>query len=104
MNLKCPRFNKCEANLFPIDPEWRKRTMLKNERVCHYLTEVTKPGAFHRYIHRPDADLYLKASREIASMREDFPLLDKRLEKSSRSRSRIPTEQLELRFDGDNRS
>lgn len=78
--------------------------MLKNERVCHYLTEVTKPGAFDRYIHRPDADLYLKASEEIGSMREAFPMLDKRLEKSSRSRSRIPTVQLELDFDGDNYS
>ena len=78
--------------------------MLKNERVCHYLTEVTKPGAFDRYIHRPDADLYLKASEEIAAMREAFPVLDKRLEKSSRLRSRIPTVQLELDFDGDNHS
>ena len=78
--------------------------MLKNERVCHYLTEVTKPGAFDRYIHRRDADLYLKASEEIASLREAFPMLDKRLEKSSRLRSRIPTEQLELDFDGDNDS
>ena len=99
MNLKCPRFNKCEANLCPIDPDWRKRTMLKNERVCHYLTEVTKPGAFDRYIQRRDADLYLKASEEIAAMREAFPVLDKRLEKSSRLRSRIPTVQLELDFD-----
>lgn len=104
MSLNCPRFNKCEAPLCPIDPDWRQRRMLKNERVCHYLTEVTKPGAFDRYIHRRDADLYLKASEEIASMREAFPMLDKRLEKSSRLRSRIPTEQLELDFDGDNHS
>ena len=104
MSLNCPRFNKCEAPLCPIDPDWRQRRMLKNERVCHYLTEVTKPAAFDRYIHRRDADLYLKASEEIASMREAFPMLDKRLEKSSRLRSRIPTEQLELDFDGDNHS
>ena len=104
MNLKCPRFNKCDAPLCPIDPEWRKRTMLKNERVCHYLTEVTKDGAFDRYIHRPDADLYLKASEQITAMREAFPVLDKRLEKSSRLRSRIPTVQLELDFDGNNHS
>lgn len=104
MSLNCPRFNKCDAPLCPIDPEWRQRRMLKNERVCHYLTEVTKPGAFDRYIHRRDADLYLKASEEIASMQEAFPVLDKRLEKSSRLRSRIPTVQLELNFDDDNHS
>ena len=104
MSLNCPRFNKCEAPLCPIDPDWRQRRMLKNERVCHYLTEVTKPGAFDRYIHRRDADLYLKASEEIASMQEAFPVLDKRLEKSSRLRSRIPTVQLELNFDDDNHS
>ena len=96
----CPRFNYCSAPLCPIDPDWRKRTMLKNERVCHYLTEVTKDGAFDRYIHRRDADLYLKASQEIGSMREAFPVLGKRLEKSTRLKSRIPTVQLD--FDGDN--
>jgi len=78
--------------------------MCKDDRVCHYLSEAVKNGAFDRYIHRPDADLYLKASEEIASMREAFPVLDKRLEKSSRLRSRIPTVQLELDFDGDNDS
>ena len=104
MSLKCPRFNKCDAPLCPIDPEWRKRKMLKNERVCHYLTEVTKEGAFVRYIYRPDADLYHKASEEIVAMREAFPVLDKRLEKSSRFGSRIPTAQFELDVDGDNHS
>ena len=100
----CPRFDYCSAALCPIDPDWRKRKMCKDDRVCHYLSEVAKDGAFDRYIYRPDADLYLKASEEIASMRKAFPVLDKRLEKSSRLKSRIPTVQLELDFDGDNDS
>lgn len=102
--IECPRFEYCRAAICPIDTDWKKRRMLKDDCVCHYLTEVTKDGAFDRYIHRPDADLYLKASEEIAAMRDAFPVLDKRLEKSSRLGSRIPTVQLELDFDGNNHS
>ena len=100
----CPRFDYCSAALCPIDPDWRIRKMCKDDRVCHYLTEVVKDGAFDRYIYRPDADLFIKASEEIAAMREAFPVLDKRLAKSSRLRSRIPTVQLGWDFVDDNYS
>jgi len=78
--------------------------MLKNERVCHYLSEASKPEAHERYRNRPDGYLYDHASSQMKEMREAFPVLDKRLEKSSRLRSRIPTVQLELDFDDDNHS
>jgi hypothetical protein len=97
--MKCPRFNHCSAPLCPIDPVWRKRAMLKNERVCHYLTEVCKAAAFDRYINRPDAHIYLKASEELEAMRHHSSELRRRLDKSSTLGSRIPTVRLTLDFD-----
>lgn len=70
--------------------------MLKDERVCHYLAEVSKPHAASRYAGRHDADIYKKAAEEMPEMRQAFAILDKRLRKSSRQNSRIPMRQLEL--------
>ena len=96
---ECPRFEYCSAPLCPLDPLWRERTMLKNERVCHYLSEASKPEAHERYRDRPDAHLYDHASSQMKEMREQFPELDKRLDRSSKTRSKLPMVQLELDLD-----
>ena len=96
--FKCPRFNKCEAPLCPLDPDWRARQMIKDERVCHYLSEVSKPNAASRYLSRPDAEFYVRAADEMEEMRKAFPILDKRLRTSSQQNSRIPMVQLEFDF------
>ena len=75
--------------------------MLKNERVCHYLSEVSKPEAYQRYCDRPDAHLYDHAASQMEEMREQFPELDKRLDRSSKTRSKLPMVQLKLDLDSD---
>ena len=75
--------------------------MLKNERVCHYLSEASKPGAYERYRDRPDAHLYDYASSQMEEMRAQFLELDKRLDRSSKTRSKLPMVQLELDLDHD---
>ena len=75
--------------------------MLKNERVCHYLSEASKPEAHERYRNRPDSYLYDHASSQMKEMREQFPELNKRLERSSNTRSKLPMVQLELDLDHD---
>ncbi len=44
----CPRFNRCGANVCPLDDDWSLRTHLKGECVCFYLTEAVKPGGAAR--------------------------------------------------------
>ena len=39
---QCPKYIKCSANVCPIDPEWKKRTHMRGERVCIYLIEYFK--------------------------------------------------------------
>lgn len=41
----CDRFNKCLANICPLDADWRKRKHLKGERVCFYAVEAEKVDA-----------------------------------------------------------
>jgi len=36
----CPKFDSCSAPICPLDPDWNKRVMLRDERVCFYLLKV----------------------------------------------------------------
>lgn len=40
----CPKFERCGANICPLDDDWRKRTHLEGEPVCLYLREAAKNG------------------------------------------------------------
>jgi hypothetical protein len=42
--MACPRYDRCSAPICPLDPAWRKRTHLSEDRVCRWLTELAKPG------------------------------------------------------------
>lgn len=41
----CPRYESCNANICPLDPEWHKRKNLKEDATCFYLSESVKHGA-----------------------------------------------------------
>ena len=40
----CPKFDKCSANICPIDAEMIFRSHLAGEPVCLYLREYAKPA------------------------------------------------------------
>lgn len=41
----CPKFEKCRAQICPLDPLWYKRKMLPEESCCQYLLEASKNDA-----------------------------------------------------------
>lgn len=41
----CPKFNKCNATICPLDKDWRMRTCLNFDATCYYLLESVKDGA-----------------------------------------------------------
>lgn len=42
---QCPKFQKCNAPICPIDPIWDKRKHFSGDRVCFYLLEAQKVNA-----------------------------------------------------------
>lgn len=40
----CPRFDRCDAPVCPLD-DWKASRHVKGEPVCFYLREATKQGA-----------------------------------------------------------
>jgi len=43
-----PRFDRCSANVCPLDRDRRKRLHIQGERVCGLLAESVKPGGEDR--------------------------------------------------------
>lgn len=41
----CPKFNKCNAPICPLDKDWRKRKHINGDKCCTYLLEASKTGA-----------------------------------------------------------
>ena len=58
----CPRFDRCSANICPLDADWRLRNHLKGERICFWLTELVKPGGMVRIDTRLSSKLAGKVS------------------------------------------
>jgi hypothetical protein len=44
----CPRYDTCTAPICPLDPDWHHRSHLPGERVCVWLTELSKPRGEER--------------------------------------------------------
>ena len=75
----------------------------RNEHVCFYLGEASKPHAEKRFKGRTDEQIYMIAVEALPEMEKHSVPLKKRLEQSSLTASRIPMEQLELNFnEGEN--
>jgi hypothetical protein len=41
----CPKFNKCNAPICPLDKDWKKRKHISGDKCCTYLLETSKAGA-----------------------------------------------------------
>jgi hypothetical protein len=48
----CPRYEKCTANVCPLDPDMHKRSHMVGEPVCFWLREWSKAGGPARVTHR----------------------------------------------------
>lgn len=60
---ECSKFEGCSAPLCPLDRELRKRTHIKGDRMCHYITMYSKPHEIGNIRH----SLALELFKAIAS-------------------------------------
>jgi len=96
---QCPKFHHCSAPLCPLDPDWKKRKMLQDDNLCHYLCEASKEGALDRFNRRYDKPILMQAFGLSEEMRKHCKALDRGLERAANAPSVIPTVQLDLDFD-----
>jgi hypothetical protein len=71
----CPKFNKCNATICPLDKDWHLRGFLREDATCFYLLESVKEGAG---THFEGAQLGILYER-ILNVREEIASTHKRI-------------------------
>lgn len=87
--VDCPKFNKCSAPLCPLDADWGKRSMLRGERVCFYLTEAVKEGAQERFSGETAQAILSRVRQVLPQMLTHSGYLSSRLQKSKKTGSKL---------------
>lgn len=84
----CPKYENCNANVCPIDQDWRLRSHLRGESSCHFLRLVVKNAATAEEM---ETSTY-QAAVEVWKHKDELPpILLKQLEKAAQSnRKAIP--------------
>ena len=71
----CPLFDSCSAPICPLDTDAVSRTMLRDERVCHYI---------HKAMDEPEnADFVVKLAIELLASERLPAELKRRLKRRS---------------------
>lgn len=76
----CPRFDKCNAPVCPLDPT--PTVMLSGEKVCHYLLVSGKEGAGERY--KEDAT-FAAVLEQIPRVVREYPLIGPAIARAAKS-------------------
>lgn len=84
---QCPRFEHCNANICPLDSDWRHRRYLKNEAVCFYQTEAVKADSTQRFELRQDRDFLDLAAQQLPQVLDLFPAIEKPIRRAKKSGS-----------------
>lgn len=54
----CPKFDKCNAAVCPLDAEWHKRKHISGDKCCVYLLETAKLDAKANFVGAGLANVY----------------------------------------------
>jgi hypothetical protein len=85
----CPRFLKCNAPICPLDADWQKRVLLREDPTCFLLTESVKNGAKTHFNGAGLKELYSAMVFAYPSITAQHKRIQKALERAKLSGSRI---------------
>lgn len=86
--IPCPRFDRCNAPICPLDPNWQQARHVDGEPICRWMLELAKEGGeaeISRALVDEVADLVRDAFPRIVSA---TPAIARRIERASLSPSR----------------
>ena len=87
----CPKWERCNAPLCPLDPGVFTRMMLNDEPVCFYLTEAVKVDAEAIFRGRGREELFAVVSTLIQPMSSRRGRIRLALERAKSTGSRMAT-------------
>ncbi len=98
---QCPRFEKCNAPICPLDPGWQKCTMLAEDACCFYLQEAAKPGAQARFELHGHGELFEAISTLTPNIVAQHRIIYGRVERAKTYGSRMDKEPPQARKERD---
>jgi hypothetical protein len=88
---RCPKWDKCNAPLCPLDVALFKRVMRDDEPVCFYLSEAVKHDAEAVFRQRGREELFGLVSKLIPAMSTRWSRIRLALERAKTTGSRMAT-------------
>lgn len=85
----CPKWEKCNSPVCPLDPDWEKRKMLDNDSVCYYQTESVKDNAHATFERRGLSCLYAVITKATPPICARWPRIRRALERATSYGSRL---------------
>ena len=85
----CPKYESCSAPICPLEDSLFKRTLLKEDPTCFYLTESVKDGAETRFKGAGLEWLYKKVVRATPHLISRYPRICSALKRARLYGSRI---------------
>lgn len=86
---KCPKFNRCNSPICPLDRDWHLRVNKNEDSICYYLIESVKDGAVGRFERAQLGVMY----QIIVSLRGEisvrFKRIARKLQRASKTSSRM---------------
>jgi len=86
---RCPRFDSCNANICPLDPQWPRAQHIQSEAVCGLLREVVKVGGPSQVASVLTTDQFATLIREWPKVEARWSDIRSRLKSSAKTGSRI---------------
>jgi hypothetical protein len=85
----CPRWQKCNANVCPLDPQWRLRTHGHGDQICFYLLEAVKPGAAARFQVCGAQEMLSGVLRPLPELSSRWSAIERAVERAKTTGSRL---------------
>ena len=89
MTTSCPKWDKCNSPVCPLDPDWERRVMLSEDSVCFYLAEAVKADAEAVFMRRGLGELFKVVSEHVQPMSSRWGRIRRALERAKGTGSRI---------------
>lgn len=85
----CKHFQKCSAPICPLDKDWHRRSYFDGEPVCYLLSEWPKEATRPFLIRAIGGEMAQTLAEVYPKVIEVYGPLKKRLERASRTPSRL---------------
>jgi hypothetical protein len=87
--MKCPKWEKCSANICPLDPDWHQRTHGPGDVSCFYLVEAHKNGSEKRFELCGLREMYLAVRAATPAICARWAAIRRTVERAPETGSRL---------------